>query len=81
MQAQIHHSVDAMDFVIEAEERISLISVLCILRGASKVPLFAHLGPLVGHLPKDPLHDFGFLMRFPRQKLPALLGQVYHDGA
>ena len=51
-----------MDFVIEAEERISLISVLCILRGASKMPLLAHLGPLVGHLPKDPLHDSGFLL-------------------
>src|ERR1019366_10469571 len=54
MQAQIHHSVDAMDFVVEAQQGVSLIAVFRILRGAPEVALFAHLGTLVGHLPMEP---------------------------
>jgi hypothetical protein len=43
MQAQIHHSVDSMDFVIEAQERISLVAVFRILicltsLGGAQVP-------------------------------------------
>ena len=62
MQAQIHHSVDAMDFVVETQQGISLITAFRILRGASKMPLFAHLRALVGHLPIEPLRDLTLLV-------------------
>ena len=41
---------------------------------------FAGFGPLVGHLPDDPLHRFGFASDIAREELTRLFGNIEHDG-
>src|SRR6185503_10476687 len=78
-QTEVHHTEDAMRFIVEAAQGVGEITVFSALGGATEMALLAQLGTLIGQLPADPLSDIVFAARILRVEPSGLLGEIHHD--